>query len=157
MSTPLRTNISRILAKGPARSEIGRKQLTLAFGGLYIASTTSAAKPLLIWEEEKGYPRYYIPEESLHGDIKGLLNRTDTIQESLGHNIKVEEVESITGNNGNSRAVVERVTVGKKSTTWVRFLEGSLKGFIRFERSELGLSSLVTAFFWLCHRIHYVG
>ncbi|PMD47000.1 hypothetical protein L207DRAFT_150067 [Hyaloscypha variabilis F] len=74
MSSPLLTKVSRILSKGPARSEIGRKQLTLAFGGLYLASTTAAAKPLLVWEEEKGYARYYIPGESLHSDIKGRLN-----------------------------------------------------------------------------------
>jgi hypothetical protein len=147
MSTPLSTKVSQILSKGPARSEIGRKQLTLAFGGLYLASTTAAAKPLLVWEEEKGYARYYIPEESLHSDIKGRLNG---LLGSLGHDIDVAEVESVTGDDGKSRAVVERVTVGQKSTTWVRFLEGSLKGFLRFERTEIGWSSLAATFFWLC-------
>jgi len=154
MSTPLSTKVSQILSKGPARSEIGRKQLTLAFGGLYLASTTAAAKPLLVWEEEKGYARYYIPEESLHSDIKGRLNG---IHEGLGHNIDVAELELVIGDDGKSRASVERVTVGQKSTTWVRFLEGSLKGFIRFERSEIGLSLLDVVCFWVCHPVRSVA
>ena len=37
-----------------------------------------------------------------------------------------------------SQAVIERLTVGSKSTTWVRFLEGPFKDFARFERSEIG-------------------
>jgi hypothetical protein len=155
MSTQISAKISQIVSNGPARSEVGRKRLTLALGGLYIASTTATAKPLLIWEEEKGYARYYIPEESLHSDIKRRLIGTDPNHEGSGHNIDIEKVDLVTGEDGKSRAVIERVTVGQKSTTWVRFIEGPLKGFIRFERSEIGWLSLFVLFFWLRHLIYF--
>jgi hypothetical protein len=138
MPTLISTKLSQIVSDGPARSEVGRKQLTLALGGLYIASTTATTKPLLIWEEEKGYARYYIPEEALHNDIKRLLVGTDPSHEGSGHNIDIAKVDLVASGDGKSQAVIERVTVGQKSTTWVRFIDGPLKGFIRFERSETG-------------------
>ena len=40
--------IADLLAEGPYRIFEGQKQLTLAFGDLYIASTTASARPLLV-------------------------------------------------------------------------------------------------------------
>jgi hypothetical protein len=146
MSTPISTKITQIVSNGPARSEVGRKQLILALGGLYIASTTATAKPLLVWEEDKGYARYYIPEESLHSDIKRRLTGTDPSQGSSGRNIDIAKVHSVASEDGKSQAVIERLTVGPKSTTWVRFIEGPFKRFIRFERSEIGWLLSLRAF-----------
>lgn len=121
-----------VSSKGPHRSEVGRKQLTLALGGLYIASTTLLSKPLLVWETEKSYPRYYIPEDSLHEDIKKSLAG------GSGSAGSVAAVETVAGTEGKPHATIERLTVGAKNTTWARFLDGPQKGFIRFERSEIG-------------------
>jgi uncharacterized protein (DUF427 family) len=144
MSSPDAATIIDTLTHGPHRAEPGRKQLTLALGGLYIASTTTSDKPILVWETEKGYPRHYIPVESLHGDIKSRLNaqgsKNDSkieLADSAAH-IKLATAETLNGKNNDSKAVIEHLTVGSKTTTWVRFLEGPYKGFVRFERSELG-------------------
>ena len=131
MSSQISEVVAGLVSNGPHRSQVGRKQLTLALGGLYIASTTLTAKPLLVWETETGYPRYYIPTETLHDEIK------KTVSGSPGRGssgVGVAAVETLEG------AVVERLTVGSKATTWVRFLEGPLKGLVRFERSEIGWS-----------------
>lgn len=134
MSTSIAAVVTELASKGPHRSEVGRKQLTLALGGLYIASTTLSSKPLLVWETEKGYPRYYIPTDSLHDDVQKSLSG------SSGSVASVATVETVTGAGSNPQAVIERLTVGQKTTTWARFLEGPLKGFVRFERSEIGWS-----------------
>lgn len=126
--------IAWLLVNGPNRVEVGRKQLTLAFGGLYLASTTLSSKPLLVWETEKGYPRYYVPTESLHGDVKAHVSGEEGKEKGL--DIKVVKGDSATTED--AAAVIERLSVGEKSTTWVRFLKGPLDGFIRFERSEFG-------------------
>jgi hypothetical protein len=140
MAPPDVATIITILTHGPHRQEIGRKQLTLAFAGLYIASTTLSAKPALVWETEKGYPRYYVPTESLHVDIKTHLGEPDSNGKTNGHqsSVGIETVETVKGKGNEAQAVIERLTVGARSTTWVRFLEGPLKGFVRFERSEIG-------------------
>lgn len=121
-----------VLSNGPHRFEVGRKQLTLALGGLYIASTTLSLKPLLVWETEKSYPRYYIPEDSLHDDIKKSLAG------GSGSSVRVAAVETVAGADGKPHAAIERLIVGSEVTTWARFLEGPQKGFVRFERSEIG-------------------
>jgi hypothetical protein len=140
MSPPDTATVTNLLAHGPHRSEVGRKQLTLAFGNLYIASTTNSAKPLLVWEAEKGYPRYYVPEESLHDEIKAQLSDSSNLVKRSGSKSTVElaKLESITGKGNDSEAYIERLTVGSRSTTWVRFIAGPLKGFVRFERNEIG-------------------
>lgn len=138
--------ITHLVTDGPARSEVGHKQLTLALGGLYIASTTASAKPLLVWEAEKGYARYYIPTESLHDDIKQHLAGSESDRGDSEQSIEVVKVDSVTGEDNKSHAVIERLTVGSKSTTWARFVEGPLKGFIRFERSEIGWSRFISIF-----------
>ena len=152
MSSPDSTTIANLLSNGPHRSEVGHKQLTLAFGGLYIASTTISAKPYLVWETEKGYPRYYVPSESLHADIKSHLKDADSgsIRQN-GHKaaeipVDLTEVETVNGKGNKSQAFVERLAVGPRTTTWVRFVEGPLKGLIRFERSEIGrLTTSITS------------
>lgn len=133
MASQISEVVSGLVSNGPHRSEVGRKQLTLALGGLYIASTTLTAKPLLVWETEKGYPRYYIPTETLHDDIKKILSGSPGTPSSV---VGVTTVETVKG------AVIERLAAGSKATTWVRFLEGPLKGFVRFERNEIGWSIL---------------
>jgi hypothetical protein len=148
MSAPLSSVAKELISKVPHRFETSGKQLTLAFGGLYIASTTTTAKPLLVWEEEKSYPRYYIPTASLQNDVRWTVLSDDPPARTGDVDIKVEVIESVTGELKDARkvgpfdntteAVIERLTVGEKSTTWVRFLSGPLKDFIRFERSELG-------------------
>ena len=143
MSPPESAAIIDLLSHGPHRSEVGRKQLTLAFGGLYIASTTATAKPLLVWETGKGYPRYYIPTDSLHGDIKDYLTGAGfDHSKTNGHrvsdsSIELAAIETVKGKGNDAQAVIERLTVDSKATTWVRFVEGPLKGLIRFERSEI--------------------
>ncbi|KAF2729164.1 DUF427-domain-containing protein [Polyplosphaeria fusca] len=124
MATPV--SIHDVVANGPDRYEVGRKQITLALGGVYVASTTALAKPLLVWETSKGYPRYYIPTEALHDDLKNALKRT-------GGNprVSIKELETVDG-----KAVVEQVTVGNKSTTWSRFLSGPLENHVRIERAD---------------------
>jgi hypothetical protein len=131
--------LTDLLEKGPNRSLIGNKELTLAFGGLYIAKTTLKGKPLLVWETESGYPRYYVPIEALHADIKSQLgsNTSDANGAKAGGDVKLEAVDTVKGNN-DSAAVIERLTVGSRSTTWVRFTEGPLQSFVRFEPKEIG-------------------
>lgn len=152
MSSSDRAAIIDVLTHGPYRSDVGRKQLTLAFGGLYIASTTASAKPQLVWETEKGYPRYYVPIESLHADIKRYLTGQEYVEDTTnGHKpsglaVEVAAIETVKGKNSDSQAIIERVTVGSQSSTWVRFVEGPLKGLIRFERSEIGRPTLLDGF-----------
>ncbi|KAF1992995.1 DUF427-domain-containing protein [Amniculicola lignicola CBS 123094] len=133
MATPGSTLVAEIVNQTPFRILTGGKQLTLAFGGLYIASTTLRARPLLVWETEEAYPRYYVPTESLHGDIQArLVSR----QATAGTHIDISTVDTVEGKDNVSKAVIERLTVGPRSTTWVRFLNGPIKGFIRFERND---------------------
>lgn len=128
------TVVLDLLNKSPFRVLTGGKQLTLAFGGLYIASTTLRAKPKLVWETEKSYPRYYVPIESLHKDVRAAVDGNGATS-----GVAIKQDVPISGSNGSvAKAVVEHVTVGSKTTSWVRFLDGSLKGLIRFERSEIG-------------------
>lgn len=142
-----KSKLEDLLTNGPHRSMVGGKQLTLAFAGLYIASTTLKAKPLLVWETESGYPRYYVPIESLHADIKSQLgydrdSTNGTAKTSSGQNVKLEVIDSVEGRGNDSKAIIERLSVGFRSTTWVRFVEGPLMSFVRFERSEIGMSLL---------------
>ena len=103
MSSTHVAEVSNIVNNGAFRSEVGRKQLTLALGGLYIASTTVTSKPFLVWETETGYPRYYIPVETLHEDIK-----TDSTNGSVG----LALVETVKGKDGQPHAIIESLTVG---------------------------------------------
>lgn len=132
--------LQTLLANGPSRTLIAGKEVTLALGSLYIVSTTVKAKALLVWETESGYSRYYVPVESLHQSIKARLD-SDSSSRSGEPNgekyVELEVLETVKGENG-SEAVIERLTVGSKSTTWVRFTEGPMKDFIRFERKEIG-------------------
>lgn len=135
--------IKELLANGPTRSLVGGKQLTLAFGGLYIASTTLEAKPLLVWEGDSGYARYYVPTESLHPKIKAQLNGSSegangSKNGDSGEAVKLETLDTVKGKN-DAAAKIESLTIGSRSTTWVRFVEGSLAGFVRFERKEIGV------------------
>jgi hypothetical protein len=137
--------LANLLTNGPHRSLVGGKQLTLAFAGLYIASTTLKAKPLLVWETESGYPRYYVPIESLHPDIKAQLgyDRDSNANGASGKDVKLEVTNSVEGKGNDSKALIERLTIGSRSTTWTRFVEGALMGFVRFERSEIGMTPLI--------------
>lgn len=150
MSPINKDDIATLLSKGPHRSLVGTKQLTLAFGGLYIASTTVSAKPRLVWETETGYPRYYVPVESLHPAVKSSFPSGGDHDNGVnGHNdipVKLETGETIKGKGNDSEAVLERLTVGSKTTDWVRFVGGPLKGFVRFERNEIGKASRVCLF-----------
>lgn len=130
-----KSSIQRLLDNGPNRTLVGGKQLTLAFGGLYIASTTLKSKPLLVWESESGYARYYVPVDSLHRSIRAQLDGGRSNVD--GESVTVDVVETIEGAN-KSKANVERLNIGSRSTTWVHFTEGALKEFIRFEPKDLG-------------------
>ena len=111
---------------------------------MYIAATTLSAKPLLVWESESGYPRYYIPIDALHPDIKAQLGNTkDKIANgqpdgSQKASLSLEQIASVKGEGNDSEAVIERLTVNTRSMTHIRFTEGPLMGFIRFEREEIG-------------------
>jgi len=139
MSPPDAAGVVQLLNQEPFRILSGGKQLTLAFGGFYIASTTLISKPKLVWETQNGAPRYYVPIESLHKEIRVFLTGSST---EPYPRIQLETVDTITGNGNASKAAIERLTVGSKVTTWVRFLEGPLKGFVRFERDEIGKSTV---------------
>lgn len=143
MAPPDTETVTTLLTKGPHRVEVGRKQLTLAFAGLYIASTTILVKPSLVWETEKGYARYYVPTESLHAEIRGHLDEQDSPSKANGHDssVEVSRLETVKGKGSDSEAIIEQLSVGSRSTTWVRFVQGPLKGLVRFERSEIGMSS----------------
>ena len=130
------STVAELLSQGPFRTMPNHKQLTIALGGTYIASTTQTCKPTLVWETEKSYARYYIPVESLLKEIQARLK--DSQQTGSGSHIEVAAEETVSGNGNSSKAVIERLSVGSKTTTWVRFLEGPLKNFIRFERDEMG-------------------
>lgn len=137
-----KTAISDLLSKGPDRSLVGGKQLTLAFAGLYIASTTLATKPLLVWEPGSYYMRYYIPKDALHRDIQAALSSEskETNGQSNGKasaNVKVEVLDKIEGKGSDSKALIEQLTIGSKSTTWARIQGGQLDGLIRFEPKEM--------------------
>lgn len=141
MPTITETTVIDLLNNPPFRILPASKQLTLAFGGIYIASTTVAAKPLLVWETERGYPRYYISTESLHDDIKPHIR--DSFYEC---EIFILGKEATMGGTGRvipsptdgPQAVIERLRMEGRWMSWVRFLKGPLEGFIRFERSETG-------------------
>ena len=145
MSQIDKSALEKLLTNGPNRSLVGGKQLTLAFGGLYIASTTLKAKPLLMWETESGYPRYYVPIESLHEDIKSQLGYSKDSKpngtQSSGKDVKLEVIDSVEGKGTDSKALIEKLTIGSRSSTWTRFVEGPLMSFVRFERNEIGMSS----------------
>ena len=122
------------LKTGPFRVLPVGKQLTLAFGGLYIASTTLAAKPMLIWETEKSFPRYYVPAASLHRDVQVLIFSGSC---PVRPDITLEKVEQV-GQSGQPEptALIEELTVGSKTLRWARFAGGLLDGYIRFERND---------------------
>jgi len=130
--------LTELLENGPNRTVVVSKELTLAFAGLYLAKTTLKAKPLLVWETESGYPRYYVPTESLHESIKAQLgaSTSGTDGSKSDETSKLKTIDTIKTNNG-SEAVIERLSIGPRSTTWVRFTKGPSAGFVRFERQEL--------------------
>lgn len=134
--------IADLLTNGQHRSLIGSKRLTLAFAGLYIAETTITAKPLLVWETESGYARYYVPIQSLHPDIKSRISANANSENGAnGHNktpVKLEQIDTVKGKGNDTAAVIERLTIGSRSTNWVRFTEGPLMEYVRFERDEIG-------------------
>ena len=76
------------------------------------------------------------------GDVKQFLTGSESSQDKVSGNgkpeIDVVKVDSVTSKDNKSVAVIERLSVGSKSTTWVQFVEGPFKDFIRFERSEIG-------------------
>jgi hypothetical protein len=116
------------------------KQLTLAFGGIYIASTTISAKPLLVWETEKAYPRYYIPIASLQEDVRSHMGKPlerggITISEK---DCSVDTSTLIKSHDNESEGVIDHFRLGERDMKWVRFLKGPLEGYIRFEKSEMG-------------------
>ena len=139
--------LEKLLTDGPNRSLVGGKQLTLAFGGLYIASTTLKAKPLLVWETQSPYPRYYVPIESLHEDIKSQLGYSQDSKpngsQDSSNNVKLEVIDSVEGKGTDSKALIEKLTIGSRSSAWTRFVEGPLMGFVRFERKEIGIHSSI--------------
>lgn len=146
--------VTSVLQHGPNRSEINGKQLTLALAGEYIASSTAAVKPLLVWELEKSYyPRYYLPEQSLHADIRKHLKGLEPKGDGEGNRhaplklpVSVELVDTIEAQNKETKGLVEKVTVGPKTMTWVRFVGGKLNGLIRFERDDIGRLSVLVIF-----------
>lgn len=149
MSVPDLDAVKQVLQHGPYKSEVGGKQLTIAAAGQYIASTTAAAKPLIIWELEKTYyARYYIPQESLHTDIKKHLSDSKSqngVQHDqsapLKHSVSVELVDTIKAPNTDAKGLIEKVNLGPKTLTWVRYVGGQLNGYIRFERDQIGKCS----------------
>ena len=141
MSNIDKNALIELLTNGPHKQLVSTKHLTLAFAGLYIVSTTVAAKPLLVWETEKGfYPRYYVPVETLHESIKAQAGGSSGSQANgnSSNDVKLDVIESVGGKRSGSKADIERLTIGSRSTEWVRFTEGPLKDFIRFERDEIG-------------------
>jgi hypothetical protein len=140
MSTITEAAAVDLLNQTPFRILPAGKQVTLAFGGVYIASTTVAVKPLLVWETEKGYPRYYIPVDSLHEAIRPHIGKPSergeiTISEKTG---SIDTSALLKSRDNESEAVIDHFRIGEKETKWVRFLQGPLKGYIRFEKSEMG-------------------
>lgn len=129
MSSTHAAEVSSVVNNGTFRSEESGKKLTFVLGGQYIAWTTVFTKPLLVWETETSYPRYYIPVASLYGGID---------RDNRGGPASVVTVEQVNGKDGSLHAMIESMTVGAKKTTWARFVEGPLKGYIRFDLSELG-------------------
>jgi hypothetical protein len=145
MPSPEAASILNLLENGPHSAEIGRKQLTLALGGLYIASTDASTRPQLVWEAENGYARYYIPVESLHKDIRNKLtgasigeHNVNGESKSVAPVLRVDVLDRINAKSSNAKAFIERVIIGSKATTWVRFVEGRFKDHIRFEKEEIG-------------------
>jgi hypothetical protein len=126
--------LKAILSKGPSRTLVGSKQLTLALGHLYIASTTVTDKPLLVWEGESGYARYHVPVQTLHPSIQPGAQKDQNGKSG----VSLEALETVDGES-DSQAVIERLTVGSKSTTWIRFTKGPLENFIRFEPKGIGI------------------
>jgi uncharacterized protein (DUF427 family) len=132
MST-ITSSVRALIAKGPNRYEIGRKRVTLALGGVYVASTTLSAKPLLVWETEKPYARYYIPVEAFNDSVRSAWKGSGG-DAKANVPVSVTEIESI--QEGDTQAAIEEITVGNKSTTWARFASGTFKDHIRIERGD---------------------
>jgi hypothetical protein len=144
MSTLTDVTLTDLLNHLPFRTLPAGKQLTLAFGGIYIASTTVSAKPLLVWETEKGYPRYYIPIDSLHEEVrmhmgKPLERGGITIS---GKACSIDTSALIKSVDNESEGVIDIFRLEERQMSWARFLKGPLQGYIRFERSELGKLNL---------------
>jgi hypothetical protein len=140
MSTLTEATVAGLLNQPPFRILPAGKQLTLAFGGIYIASTTVSAKSLLVWETEKSYPRYYIPIDSLHEEVRPHMGKPlerggITISEKAWI---VDTSALIKSQNNDFEGVIDHFRIGEREMKWVRFLEGPLKGYIRFEKSEMG-------------------
>jgi hypothetical protein len=144
MSTLTDVALTDLLNHPPFRTLPAGKQLTLAFGGIYVASTTVSAKSLLVWETEKGYPRYYIPTDSLHDEVrmhmgKPLERGGITIS---GKACSINTSALIKSVDNESEGVIDIFRLGERQMSWARFLKGPLEGYIRFERSELGKLNL---------------
>ena len=130
----IKEQVLNLLDNNAFRVLPGGKQLTLAFGGIYLASTTRAAKAKLVWETDKSYPRYYVPVQSLHIDVQALLDGRPA-----SSNMNLRHEGTFTGTlSPHPQANIEKLAVGGKTLKWVRFLNGPMQDYIRFERSELG-------------------
>lgn len=142
MKTLTGATVTKLLNNPPFRILPASRQLTLAFEGIYIASTTVSERPLLVWETEQSYPRYYIPVESLHEDLYSIVV-AHTIHSGKqarvsGQTCIVETSDAFISHDGWTQAVIEHIRIGEKTMSWARFFNGPLDGYIRFEKSELG-------------------
>jgi hypothetical protein len=122
--------VSALISNGAFRVLPYGKQLTLALGDLYIVSTTLSAKAQLVWETEKSYPRYYIPVASLHSDVHAIV-QGDVAASGIS-------IKAVNTTIDKTKAVAEQLSVGSKSTNWVRFVDGPLKELIRIEKEDFG-------------------
>lgn len=140
MSTLTKAIVVDLLNNPPFRVLPASKQLILAFEGIYIASTTVLAKPLLVWETEKEYPRYYIPIDSLHQDVRSLVgNGLERGKITIsGKSYSMDSSATLKSSTNDSEAVIDYLRYGERTLSLVRFSKGPLKGYIKFDRAEIG-------------------
>lgn len=145
MTTITGTTVIDLLNNPPFRVLPASKQLTLAFEGIYIASTTVSEEPLLVQETENNYPRYHAPTQSLHEDLYSIVvNPLDNEYRIriLGKTCIAVMSDTINSHDGGSQAVIEPLRIGERIMSWVRLLKGPLKAFIKFESSEIATPSI---------------
>ena len=106
----------------PDRVETSHREVQVVFGGVYIAKTKT---PLLVWDQPRTRPQYYLPESSL-----------------LHDNIQTRPVEN--DNKGDGIDVGQdyyELSVGDKRTVLSAFRSGPLNSYIKLRFNEMGISS----------------
>lgn len=105
----------------PDRVETSRREVQVVFGGVYVAKTRV---PLLVWDQPKTRPQYYLPEDSL-----------------LHHNIQTRPLaDDTTGNDIDVGQDFYELAVGGRRTVFSAFRDGLVNNYIKLHFDDMGIS-----------------